>query len=77
MKSFDLWLVGFGLRCGALLVGEIACFAFVVPTLFNLHSDLADTGAALLAIVALAGGYLLTASLGREFNLIFRSGDHE
>lgn len=77
MKSFDLWLVGFGLRCGALLVGEIACFAFVVPTLFNLHSDLADTGAALLAIVALAGGYLLAGTLSREFNLIFRSGDHE
>ena len=77
MKSFDLWLVGFGLRCGALLVGVIACFAFVIPTLFNLHSDLADAGAALLAIVALAGGYLSAVSLGREFNLIFRSGDHE
>ena len=77
MKSFDLWLVSFGLRCGALLVGEIACFAFVVPTLFNLHSDLADTGAALIAIVALAGGYLSVASLDREFNLIFRSDDHE
>jgi hypothetical protein len=77
MKSFDLWLVGFGLRCGALLVGEIACFAFVVPTLFNLHSDFADVGAAVLAIVALAAGYLSTASLGREFNLIFRSGNHE
>jgi hypothetical protein len=77
MKSFDLWLVSFGLRCGALLVGETACFAFVVPTLFNLHSDLADAGAALVAIVALAGGYLAVASLGREFNLIFRSGDHE
>ncbi|HEX5184911.1 MAG TPA: hypothetical protein VFW19_17365 [Allosphingosinicella sp.] len=77
MKSFDLWLVGFGLRCGALLVGEIACFAFVVPTLFNLHRDLADIGAALLAIVAIAGGYLFAMSLGRELNLIFRSGDHE
>jgi hypothetical protein len=77
MKSFDLWLVGFGLRCGALLVGEIACFAFVMPTLFNLHSDLADAGAAVLAVVALAGGYLSSASLGREFNLIFRSGNHE
>jgi len=77
MKSFDLWLVSFGLRCGALLVGEIACFAFVVPTLFNLHSDLADAGAALIAIVALAGGYLSVAALDREFNLIFRSEDHE
>jgi len=77
MKPFDLWLVSFGLRCGALLVGEIACFAFVVPTLFNLHSDLADAGAALVAIVALAGGTLAVASLNREFNLVFRSGDHE
>ena len=77
MKSFDLWLVGFGLRCGALLVGVIASFAFVIPTLFNLHSDLADAGAALLAIVAVAGTYLSAASLGREFNLIFRRGDHE
>jgi hypothetical protein len=77
MKSLDLWLVGFGLRCCALLVGEIACFAFVVPTLFNLHSDLADAGAALMAIVALAGGFLSAASLNREFNLVFRSGDHE
>jgi hypothetical protein len=77
MKAFDLWLVSFGLRCGALLIGEIACFAFVVPTLFNLHSDLADVGAALAAIVALAGGTLAVASLNREFALIFRSEDHE
>jgi hypothetical protein len=77
MKPFDLWLAGFGLRCGALLVGEIACFLFVLPTLFNLHSDLADAGAAILAIVALAGGFLSAAALNRELNLIFRSGDHE
>jgi hypothetical protein len=77
MKSFDLWLVSFGLRCGALLIGEIACFLFVVPTLFNLHSDLADAGAALLAIVALTGGFLSAMTLTREFNLLLRSGDHE
>jgi hypothetical protein len=77
MKSIDLWLVGFGLRCGALLVGEVACFLFVVPTLFNLHSDLADAGAALLAIVALAGGLLSTLALAREFNHLLRSGENE
>jgi hypothetical protein len=77
MKSIDLWLVSFGLRCGALLIGELACFLFVVPTLFNLHSDLADAGAALLALVALAGGFLATAALTRELNILFRSGDHE
>jgi hypothetical protein len=77
MKSIDLWLVGFGLRCGALLVGEIACFLFVIPTLFNLHSDLADAGAALLAIVALAGGLLSALALTREFNHLLRSGENE
>ena len=77
MKSIDLWLVSFGLRCGALLIGELACFLFVVPTLFNLHSDLADAGAALLALVALAGGFLAAAALTRELNFLFRSGDHE
>jgi hypothetical protein len=75
MKSFDLWLVGFGLRCAALLVGEVACFLFVVPTLFNLHSDLADAGAALLAIVALGGGSLLAIALTREFNHLLRNGE--
>lgn len=82
MKSLDLWLAGFGLRCGALLAGELACFLFVVPTLFNLHSDLADFGAALIALVALAGGFLGGLALTREFHAVFgpsRSGssDHE
>ena len=77
MKSIDLWLVSFGLRCGALLVGELACFLFVIPTLFNLHSDLADAGAALLALAALVGGFLAAAALTRELNILFRSGDHE
>jgi hypothetical protein len=77
MKSLDLWLVGFGLRCFALLVGEIACFLFVVPTLFNLHSDLADAGAAVLALVALTGGFLSALALTREFTTLLRSSDHE
>jgi len=77
MKSLDLWLVGFGLRCGALLVGEIACFLFVVPTLFNLHSDLADAGAAVLALVALVGGFLSGLMLTREFTTLLRSSDHD
>lgn len=58
MKSSDLWLVGFGLRCSALLFAEVACFLFVLPTLFNLHSDLANAGAVVVAIVALVGGFL-------------------
>jgi len=77
MKSLDLWLVGFGLRCGALLVGEIACFLFVVPTLFNLHTDLADAGAAVLALVALVGGFLSGLMLSREFSSLLRSSDHD
>jgi hypothetical protein len=77
MKSLDLWLAGFGLRCGALLAGELACFLFVVPTLFNLHSDLADFGAALIALVALAGGALCGVALTREFHTLLGSSDHE
>lgn len=77
MKSFDLWLVSFGLRCGALLFGEIACFLYVVPSLFNLHRDAADAAAALVAVVALAGGALTAAALTRELNLLLRSGNHD
>lgn len=75
MKPLDLWLVGFGLRCGALVFIEIAAFAFVVPTLFNLHSDLADAGAALIAVLALAGGYLASVALTRELNHLLKGGD--
>lgn len=70
MKSLDLWLVGFGLRCAGLLVCELACFGFVIPTLFNLHSDLANLGAALLALVALVAGFLSVTALTREFTLL-------
>jgi hypothetical protein len=77
MKSLDLWLAGFGLRCGALLAGELACFLFVVPTFFNLHSDLADFGAAVLALVALAGGLLSGLALTREFHILFGRSDHD
>ena len=75
MKPLDLWLVSFGLRCGALVMIEVAAFAFVVPTLFNLHRDLADAGAAIIAVLALAGGYLATAALTREFNRLLKGGD--
>ena len=77
MKPFDLWLVSFGLRCGALLLGEVACFFYVVPTLFNLHRDAADAAAAVVAIAALAGGVLAAAALTRELDLLLRSGNHE
>ncbi|MEO5773629.1 MAG: hypothetical protein ABIQ32_05870 [Sphingomicrobium sp.] len=77
MKSLDLWLVGFGLRCGALLLAEIACFLFVVPTLFNLHSDLANAGAAVLAIVGLTGGYLGGAVLTRELRTLIEDHNNE
>lgn len=76
MKPFDVWLVLFGLRCGALVLGELAAFLFVVPTLFNLHSDLADVGAALIAVVALAGGFLWGAALGREMQVVLK-GDEQ
>jgi hypothetical protein len=77
MKPFDLWLVSFGLRCGALLLGEVACFLYVVPSLFDLHRDAADAAAAAVALVALAGGYLFAVALTRELNLLLRSGNHE
>lgn len=75
MKLLDLWLVGYGLRCGALLVLEIAAFAFVIPHLFNLHSDLADAGAALIAVLALAGGYLAIAALTGELHHLLKGED--
>jgi len=77
MKSSDLWLVSFGLRCSALLVAELACFLFVVPTLFNLHRDLADVAAAVLAILALIGGFLSAGALTREFNMLLKGRDDE
>ena len=75
MKSLDLWLVGFGLRSFALLVAELACFAFVIPTLFNLHSDLADAGAAIIAVLAIVGGFLATTALTREFRALTEDKD--
>ncbi|MBO9714383.1 hypothetical protein [Sphingomonas sp.] len=75
MKLLDLWLVGFGLRCGALVFAELAAFAYLIPTLFNLHSDLADVGAALVAMLALAGGFLTGTALTREFANVFRDKD--
>ena len=66
MQSLDLWLVSFGLRCGALVAGELACFLYILPTLFNLHSDLANAGAAVLAVVVLVGGTLWGIALTRE-----------
>lgn len=75
MRPLDLWLLGFGLRCGALLLLELATFLFVVPTLFNLHSDLADLGAAAIAIVALIGGPFWGVMLGREFDALTSEKD--
>jgi hypothetical protein len=75
MKALDLWLVSFGLRSFALVAAVLAAFLFVVPTLFNLHSDLANLGAALVAIVAIAGGFLGGAALTREFNHMIKGGD--
>ncbi|MFA5963670.1 MAG: hypothetical protein WC804_06600 [Sphingomonas sp.] len=66
MKSSDLWLVGFVLRCCAVLFIELASFAYLIPTLFNLHNDAANVVAALIAVIALGGGYLATITLGRE-----------
>jgi hypothetical protein len=77
MKLLDLWLVGFGLRCCALLLCEVGSLLFVVPTLFNLHSDLADAGAAILAIVAIAGGFLWGAALTRELATLLTDENHE
>jgi hypothetical protein len=70
MKSLDLWLVGFGLRSLALLVIELACFGYVVPTLFNRHSDVADIGAAITAVLAVIGGVLGSLALTREFRAL-------
>lgn len=75
MKLLDLWLVGFGLRCAALVFAELMAFAYLIPTLFNLHSDLANVGAALIAIVALAGGFLVGAALNREFATLIKEKD--
>jgi hypothetical protein len=66
MKSSDWWLVSFGLRAFTLAVGELACFLFVIPTLFNLHSDAADAGAAVLALAAVLGGVVSVMGLSRE-----------
>jgi hypothetical protein len=75
MKSLDLWLVSFGLRSGALVIGELACFVYVIPTLFNLHSDLADLGAVLIALAALVSGFLAGAALTREFDNLLKGND--
>ena len=77
MSSLDVWLVGFGLRSAALLAGELAVFVYVVPTLFNRHSDLADLGAALLALAALVAGFLGVAMLGREAQALFDSSSSD
>lgn len=66
MTPKDWWIVGFGLRCLTLLAVELAAFLFVVPTLFDLHSDAADAGAALIALVALVGGLVSVTALSRE-----------
>lgn len=75
MRPLDMWLVGFGLRCGALLFLELAAFLFVVPTLFNLHSDLADLAAAVTAIGALVGGVIWGVSLTREMEALVSEKD--
>jgi fluoride ion exporter CrcB/FEX len=66
MTPKDWWIVGFGLRCFTLLAVELGCFLFVVPTLFNLHSDAADAGAAVVALVGLVGGFASVTALSRE-----------
>ena len=76
MKPFDVWLVVFGLRCCALLILELAAFLFVIPTLFNLHNDLATFGAALIAVLAVAGGGLWGVVLTREVRQI-TNGDKQ
>ncbi len=75
MKSSDLWLVGFGLRCCAMLFIELACFGYLIPTLFNLHSDAANVVAALIAVIALGGGYFATIALTREVASISEKND--
>ena len=71
------WFVGFGLRCATLLVLELATFLNVVPTLFDLHRDSADVAAAILALAALAGGYLAVAALTREAQAVLTEKDHD
>jgi hypothetical protein len=66
MQSLDWWLVGFGLRCCALVFAELGCFLFLIPTLVNAHSDAALFGAVLLALAALFTGFVGTVSLSRE-----------
>ena len=75
MQPLDAWLVGFGLRSLALVCGELFCFLYAVPTLFNLHSDLADAGAAILAIAALAGGFVGIVVLTREATALIKDKD--
>lgn len=75
MTSRDWWIVGFGLRCLTLLAVELGTFLFVVPTLFNLHSDAADAGAALVALVGLVGGLGSVTMLSREFTLLITDKD--
>ncbi|WP_375394444.1 hypothetical protein [uncultured Sphingomonas sp.] len=75
MQPLDTWLVGFGLRSLALLCLELGCFLFVVPTLFDLHSDLADAAAAILAIAALVGGFVGIVGLTREATALIRDKD--
>ena len=70
LRSLDWWLVGFGLRCLALLIVELGTFLFVVPTMFNLHSDLADAGAAIIALVALVAGFVGVVGLTREVSAL-------
>lgn len=77
MKPLDLWLAAFGLRCCALVFLELFAFLFAVPTLFNLHTDLADLGAALVGLTAVVGGALWGAALSREFALFIRDKDDE
>jgi hypothetical protein len=55
----------------------VGSLLFVVPTLFNLHSDLADAGAAILAIIAIAGGFLWGAALTRELATLLTDENHE
>jgi hypothetical protein len=75
MTSFDLWLTGFCLRAAALVAVELGSFLYVLPTLFNLHSDAADAGAAFLALIAIVGGLLWGAQLTREFRRLITDKD--
>ena len=70
MQSLDWWLVGFGLRCCALVVALLGSFLFVVPALVNAHSDLALFGAALVALAALILGFVGIVALSRELQAL-------